>query len=543
MKPSVSSSSADASAEALNFVKLWAKMQTNSVEWVVGNSTRKSDPAGTKRYSLAVKGSDGPMMITLGDPILPVDQNPVIVNQPGPSKRNPASKVYNALFRLSGDEAAAMRSCMNWMVESAFSNNVFGAFPSVEKLRENLSFPFTLADGTGKTDDGVWVSWQMEAPKGFEALRTKFLVSRADLMTDADGNVTHATKILRTYDGYRVLRDQPAACLVEFGDFKQLDPSGPFRGSAMGRVVLIDESVALSDDAPLPVIPTRAKAGYAFPYNGGYILWGTPEFPIPDFREGDVDLSNFKVFMAITDFRDKFRDGAAKYTDVAIDGVVRHFCNVDGVKGNPLIAEGSLSDPEDMQPYLMKTPAPHEDSLDSKSVGALTAINNESHAAAYTEVAELKLQQIFDQKIVGTGKKFDTLDKIRGEVALPGCEPEEPGQHYFLWQKFNLEAPKGIAELQTQFYHISPPGEPWVCERIDGSTLVAGRRFMSGYETSELKRATGKWREVLYTKVVFVTAPCERTSVPKAISWGGQTLDLGDVEDAPTPKRARVAEE
>ncbi len=541
MRSAAASSSASGKSQAINFVELLAKMEADRIEWVVTDSRRPIDPPGTKRVFLACKDTTGNIMMTLGDPTLPVAQNPVVANQPGPSKKNPTSKVYNAFFKISGREAEAMAKCMNWMVEKAYRNNVFGpGFANADKLREAMSFPFTVADGSGKSDDGVWVSWQMEAPKGIESLRTRFMVSMADTVTAADGSTTTVPKILRQYDGSRIVRDQPACCLFELGEFKEY--GGLFRGNALGRVVLIDESVALADDAPMPAAFSRAKTGFAFPYNGGYILFGTSEFPLPVFREAaDVDISGYKTYIDIVTFRDLFKSGKAAMANVDIGGTIRHFCNVEGFRGNPLICEGNLAAPDDMQPFLMKTPAAHPDSVDSKSVGALTAITDPEHAAAYTAVAEMKLQQVFDMKIVGTGKRFDTIDKIRGEVALPGTEPENDGEHYFIWQKFNMEAPKDIAELQTQFYLLSAPGEPWTCEKIDGSELTAGRRFMAGYEVSEFKRATGKWREVLYTKVVFVT-PNLGSKAPTAIMWGNQSVDLeaGD-EDANLPsKRART---
>jgi len=538
-----SSAAASAStSQALSFSDLRAKIEAGIIEWVVSDSRRSSDPPGTKRRFLSAKDTTGNIMMTLGDPILPAVQNPVIVNQPGPSKKNPTSKVYNALFRLDGKEAEDMVFCSNWIVESAHKNNVFGVFATQDKLRESLSLPFTTPDATGKGDYGVWVNWQMDAPRGrdgpIESLRTRFMVSKAETV-----GAETVPKIIRQYDGNRVVRDQPASCLYELAEFREY--AGMYRGGALGRVVLIDESVALPDDAPMPVAAARTKQGFAFPYNGGYILYGTAEHPTPVFCDSGVDTSSYKVFIDIVDFKNQFESGKALLASVDIGGTARYFSNLEGVKGNPLICEGSFADPEDEQPILMKKHAPHEDSVDSNTMGALTAITKASHAAAYTAVAEMKLQQVFDKKIVGTGKRFDAIDKIRGEVALPGTEPENEGEHYFIWQKLNLEAPKDIADLQTQFFLISPPGEPWTCERIDGNTLKAGRRIMSGYEISELKRATGKWREVLYTKVVFVTnniGGSADSAGPLSVSWGGQTLDFSPVtsEDGSSTKRVKV---
>jgi hypothetical protein len=547
-----SGAAASGVSETVNFQRMREKMQAGAVEWKVIDSRKPKDPPGTKRRFLECKDVSGAMMFTMGDPALPAEQSPILANQPGPSKKNPASRVYNALYKLDGAEADAMMWCWDWIMASALKEQVFGAqYTTLAALAEVVSLPFTKPDAEGKGEYGVWVSWQLDAPAGFENLRTKFMVSRAT----PDEAVK--MKILRQYDGTRMARGMHSSCLTEFGEFRMWD--GHFRGDAKGRVVLIDESQALDDAAPMPTSAARAT-GYAFPYNGGHIVYGTAAHPTPAFvTAGSEDISHCNLFMDIVQFTQLYKEGKVALTAVQVKGVTHYYYNIAGVKGNPLIAEGRLTDPAELQPYLMKTPAAYvdpskkpEDSfvLDGSTIGALTAITDPEHQAAYTEAAELKLAQIFEMKVVGTGKKYDTLDKIRGEVALSGGEPEKEGDHFYIWQKLNIKAPKDIEELRTQFWLISEPGEPWSCERIDGTTLVGGRCLMSGYEMSEVKRATGKWREVLYAKVVFVCKPSGGSGI-RAASWGGQVLNLeaaaeeGEVQgdDAPAAKRGRFYED
>ncbi len=533
MKPKMRSArEATGVSETVNFQGLKRKMEAGLVEWKVIDSRRPKDPPGTKRRFLECKDVTGSIMFTLGDPTQPPEFSPIIANQPGPSKRNPASKQYNALYRLEGEEAQAMLWVWDWIMTSALTAGVFGPqYTTAAALAEVLNLPFTKPDASGKGEHGVWVTWQLDAPGGFDNLRTRFAVSRA-----TPGEATKM-KVVRQYDGTRMLQGMRSSCLAEFGEFRQWD--GKFRGDVKGRNVLVDESQALADDAPLPAAPVARAAGYAFPYDGGHIVYGTAAHPTPTFfPAGTLDLTGYNVFMDIVQFAELYKQGKVTLTTVDVRGTTHHYYNIAGVKGNPLIVEGSLADPVDVQPYLMKKPAPHEDSVDSDTMGALTAITNPAHAAAYLEVAELKLAEIFAQKIVGTGKKFDTVDKIRGEVALSGTEPEKEGDHFFVWFKLNIK--KEIADLRTQFWLISPPGEPWSCEPIDGTTLNGGRTIMAGYEMSELKRATGKWREILYTKVVFVSKPMGSAPI-RAASWGGQTVDLEGEDDGAAPaKRARL---
>lgn len=521
-------------SETVNFQGLKRKMEAGLVEWKVVDSRRPKDPPGTKRRFLECKDVMGSIMFTLGDPTQPPEASPILANQPGPSKRNPASKQYNALYQLEGEEAVAMLWVWNWIMESALASNVFGSqYTTIAALAEVLSLPFTKPDASGKGQFGVWLSYQLDAPGGFDNLRTRFAVSRA-----TPGEVTKM-KVVRQYDGTRMMQGMHSSCLAEFGEFRQWD--GKFRGDAKARNVLVDESQALADDAPLPVAAAARVTGYAFPYDGGHIVYGTAAHPTPEFvPAGTEDLSGCNTFIDIVQFAELYKQGKVALTSVDVRGTTHHYYNIAGVKGNPLISEGNLADPVNLQPYLMKKPAPHEDSVDSKTIGALTAITNPAHAAAYLEVAELKLAEIFAQKIVGTGKKYDTVDKIRGEVALSGTEPEKEGENFYLWEKWNVLS--DIAGLRTQCWLISAPGEPWSCEAIDGTTLSGGRTFMSGYEMSELKRV-GKWREILYTKVVFVGKPTGGAAI-RAASWGGQMVSLEGENDGAAPtKRARLDED
>ena len=551
MRTSSSAAAASGVSETVNFVRMQEKMQAGLVEWKVIDSRKPKDPPGTKRRFLECKGVAGAFMFTLGDPCLPPEASPTLANQPGPSKKNPASRVYNALYKLEGEEAAAMMWCWDWIMASAVKAQVFGPqYTTAAQLAEVLSLPFTRPDETGKGEYGVWVTWQLDAPGGFDNLRTRFMVSRATPDEAAK------MKIVRQYDGTRMVRGMHSSCLAEFGEFRLWD--GRFRGDAKGRAVMVDESQALGEEEPMPALAVRAS-GYALPYNGGHIVYGTAAHPTPAFVAlGTEDLTHCSTFMDIVQFTQLYKEGKVALAKVDVKGTTHYYYNIEGVKGNPLIVEGSLADPVELQPYLMKTPAPYVDPTrkpedafipDGNTMGALTAITDPAHAAAYVEVADLKLAQIFEQKVVGSGKKYATIDMIRGEVALNGTEPEKEGDHFFIWQKLNVKAPKGIAELQTQCWLISEPGEPFTCEPIDATTLSGGRRFMTGYEMSELKRATGKWREILYTKVVFVTKAGGGGSAIRAATWGGHVLALqteeteeGEVSDMPPPAKRSKAE-
>jgi hypothetical protein len=499
------------------------------------------------RSFLACRETSGNIAVTVGRPWDAPLTNPKIFYQPGPSKKNPTSVVHNMLLELPPVDAAPMKLFHTWLIEEALRVQLLGpGITTLDAMKANLFLPFSYpnaADGDGAL--GVWVSMQMQDPKGYPGLRTQFDVTKS--------SAPNMFETIRPYNGHNLLKDQNLCCMFELGEMKEF--AGNHRLSALCRTCFIDESQAFPDDAVVSIPRSGSSKGMAMPYNDGYILFGSEEYPTPVWVSNTHDLNGFKQFIDISTFRKRYEERKIQMVAVNSDtppGSKRYFFNDESIKGNIFVYEGDFGAPDEEQPFLLGDPQPHKDSAPgSTTFGALTAITNKDHIDDYLSIAEMTLADASALKMF-TAKNGDSwsIERLRGEFALPGKEPEKDGEHFFIWQKFQMQPPKSIDELQTKFYVISSPGEPWSCELIDGTTVGAGRRVMTGFEWSELKKTTGKMRAVLYTKVVFVSNQTSSAS-SNIIAWGSELPKVdatrsektegSDTTDEPSSsKRARV---
>ena len=211
--------------------------------------------------------------------------------------------------------------------------------------------------------------------------------------------------------------------------------------------------------------------------------------------------------------------------------------------------------PPDEQPFVVREPTPHKDAKpDVTTFGMLVAFPSAEDAEAFRAIRSGQFQEIVNKVLLVPGRKRKSDDAYKVMVSLPGVDPADPpestaltsgqerlielgpdghyidvatgkAQHFCAWLKVQMAPPKDIVELQTKFYKLSAPGEPFSCTPIDGASVDKGARVMAVAETSELKDLKGKQGFVLYTKYVFVG---ERP--PRAPDvWEGEVVIPGNV--------------
>lgn len=192
----------------------------------------------------------------------------------------------------------------------------------------------------------------------------------------------------------------------------------------------------------------------------------------------------------------------------------RYFWNRTGHKGSLYLQIGDMTKPETSWPFLLREPSKHPDQGDDVStLGAFTAIPDREEMEAFVWFREWMVQRIFEKKVV-KGKKGETLDSVRTEVAQFGIVPETDGQHFCFYQK--LQPGGSIEGLRTQAFAV------YTSKAADGSTeyeegptldvsaLRASSTIFTNVELGELKRSQGKWRSCAYTrKLVCVSEKAE----------------------------------
>ena len=217
----------------------------------------------------------------------------------------------------------------------------------------------------------------------------------------------------------------------------------------------------------------------------------------------------------------------------------RYYWNRVGHKGSLYFHCGDINKPESSWPFLLREPSKHPDQSDDVSVlGAFTAIPDPEEREAFLWFREWMLQRIFEKKVV-KGKKGETLESVRTEVAQLGLVPETEGHNFCFTQK--LQPGGAIAELRTRAmliyktYVTDPATGATVAEYEEGpdldmQTLRASSNVITNMELGELKRSQGKWRSSLYTRqLVCVT---EKTQViqDKTFRIGGVVVKRRGVE-------------
>lgn len=223
----------------------------------------------------------------------------------------------------------------------------------------------------------------------------------------------------------------------------------------------------------------------------------------------------------------------------------RYFWNRVGHKGSLSIEIGDMTKPESSWPFLLREPSKHPDQGDEQStLGAFTAIPDPEERDAFLWFREWMLERIFEKKVV-KGKKGESLESVRTEVAQLGILPETDGQHFCFNQK--LQPGGSIESLRTQAFAVytskAADGSTEYEEGpgLDVATLRASSTIFTNVDFSELKRSQGKWRTSMYTrKLVCVsekTEPVQETS----FRIGGVVIKRRDASAAATATAMAMA--
>lgn len=526
-------------------------MEGGFVKFVKVDSRRPRD-SGAKRVFLSDTRVKGNIVLCLGDPLNEPSANPKLITQPRPPKTNPSSNMYVALLGVEGSDQGHLVFIRDWLYAEALREGFMGsAFGSLDRVRDGLTLPFTVPDADGKGDFGVWIRLQMTHPE--EKYRTVFTSH-----TREDGKIVGQSP----YDGLRLMKDQRVPVLVELSEVSEYN--GRFNCAGNARCVSIDAADAITDpDFVRPADSTsRSKPGYYFPWTGGVVAFGNDAYADPTFLAEGSDLSGLIPVPTIMDIRDRYRDKKVALTVVEVkpraDGVPdpkrppgskRFFVNDTERKGDLVTWEGNLLGPSETQPFLLKKPALHiKAAADSTTFGALLAITDPEAVQGYRDVKSMLLDDIIDKGVLAApgSKKRVSKDVAKVQCSLPGIDPAEDDDYeeeeasasgaetkrrnFCLWQKLQMEPPRGIKELQTRFYEISDPSQEFTCEKVDGYDLSAGKRVGTLYEWSELVKDGNNARIVLYDKYVFVSkGGAGGGAGPSALTftWGTAEDDQG----------------
>jgi hypothetical protein len=226
--------------------------------------------------------------------------------------------------------------------------------------------------------------------------------------------------------------------------------------------------------------------------------------------------------------------------------VDRWFWNIKGKTNTPVsILLGDITKPDDRQPFLLKQPAPHKDAgADNTGMGALTAISDPEETEAWKEFNEWYVNKVIDSGCVTSDKikpgitpemKRALQNLMVAEIGVPPTPDDPKRAHFCLWQKLQLGG--RIPELATKFMYVGMNEEKHKLEKQGtfdpATTLRAGTRVCSIMDLGELKFSQGKWRSMLYTRVLLVPA---KATVAKPdhskIVMGGFELDLDETTPA-----------
>ncbi len=559
----MSSASSSRRISGVSFAELRAGLEARRFGFTKTTSTRDRD-AGTTRVFFGEKAGKTNTLLRLGDISAPVSSQPVVKTDPHPGKNAVNDNQRRCLVSVMESERDDMIACKNLLYQIALEDGVFPGVDSIEAVKERLQLPFSLPDPvTGTGDFGVWTKLQLTVPRAsMERLKTSFLVVRRTETTNDDGSVSaEFSAVGSDYDGKRVQRGQSLCAILELGECREYN--GKRYLDAEARVVTLDESVANMDPSFVPVASSsRVKPTLAFPHDGGYWLFGSSKFPEPVWVAGDSEVLNgVHILPDAKRLAQKFtEDKSVKLEGVEVKpkpgaepdarfppGSKRWFLNDDAYKGSLLSREGDFDMPGDLQTYLTTTPAPHKSAAaDSKSFGALFAIADSSVADAYRVISRTVLEQAIDLGVANNGsKKRIALEVAKERIKLPGVDPLDDedaegnadfavgvNKHYCLWEKFQMEPPSGIEDLQTRFYEIDGK----VATRVSGYELRKGQKPVTVLDWSEMRKDTSAYRVVLYAKYVFFLKN-EPAGMPDEVAWGDVSVTL------PSPsKRSRTQE-
>jgi hypothetical protein len=488
----------------------------------------------------------------MGGPAQTADVNPTLLTNP--IRKSAEAKKMNVLVGVPASQQPLLAKIHAFLYEQAVKDEIVSA----DRARDVLSIPFVVPGEDGKGDYGIWVALQLEAPvPSLQRLVTKFLVTSKHVNEAGD---TEVEVVCNTYDGNRLSKGLSTPMIIELEEVTEF--KGKKYCNARAEYVSVDIGEAIMDPDYVPPVRKSLRPPMSFQYGSGTVVFGNDAYPEPVRVEAATAVaSTVSLTPSLMVMRDRMTTKEVALQSVEVKaraGVVdahnppgskRNFINDTNQFGNVITRIGNLCEPTELQPYLGRKPDRHVSSKeDCTSFGALLIMKNPDEVQALREIRHNLIGGVLELGILTGGnlKKRVSREVAEVQVMLPGVEPEEDdvedgkARNFCVWVKQQMMPPNGVLALQTNFYELSGPDEEFVCTRIDGHTLAAGRRVCVFAEWSELKKETALHRVVLYAKYVFVTKPGSEGSggVSSSITWDG--LLLGDSEGA--NKKARTAE-
>jgi hypothetical protein len=541
----------DDTVTALTLEELWDGMESGCIKYVKTLSKRAKD-MGSERVFLSDKRHSGNVKVRMGGPAQTADVNPTLLTNP--IRKSAEAKKMNVLVGVPASQQPLLAKIHAFLYEQAVKDEIVLA----DRARDVLSIPFVVPGEDGKGDYGIWVALQLEAPvPSLQRLVTKFLVTSKHVNEAGD---TEVEVVCNTYDGNRLSKGLSTPMIIELEEVTEF--KGKKYCNARAEYVSVDIGEAIMDPDYVPPVRKSLRPPMSFQYGSGTVVFGNDAYPEPVRVEAATAVaSTVSLTPSLMVMRDRMTTKEVALQSVEVKaraGVVdahnppgskRNFINDTNQFGNVITRIGNLCEPTELQPYLGRKPDRHVSSKeDCTSFGALLIMKNPDEVQALREIRHNLIGGVLELGILTGGnlKKRVSREVAEVQVMLPGVEPEEDdvedgkARNFCVWVKQQMMPPNGVLALQTNFYELSGPDEEFVCTRIDGHTLAAGRRVCVFAEWSELKKETALHRVVLYAKYVFVTKPGSEGSggVSSSITWDG--LLLGDSEGA--NKKARTAE-
>jgi len=547
-------------------------------------------PKGSKRFTLMLK--DNPraqVMLAMGAIQDTWENQPEIQNYPE-AKDGAASCV--ALLSVPAPQLPAYRQFVAWFYDTAEALQVLGEGASSRAMltdaKSGLHVPFMTYDAADPmSKDAVWVRWMM--PPASTAGVAGASGSRYTQFHLAD-EVKPGSVVTRPYDGRRFTKGHRVCMYASFsvlevfvgkpGYAGRVTPgSGRMSMALFAKRILGDAAqpgIVLDESQPLPSRPAKRQAAYCLPCTSqgvqGYVVFGGADKLPPAWHPAEgFDVSSFRKPYALPEAAAQYEAKQLalemKVMEVATDaktppGTKRYFWNDKSTKGNVVAAFGSFDAAADQHVFLITDASMHTGKgvkPENPAWYTVAAFPNPADVRAFRGIRKKLYEEIVD--VCKKGKRTRCMYQLRDKYVVPGFDPEEieqdkkerdeeegggdedapveapPGRpaNFCAGLKLQVQPPGGITELQTQFYEVGPPAEPFRCTPMDGTTLKKGTRVVGVVEFSELKDCPGDVKRILlYTKYVFKLDGVQAGTAFADLSFEGEVCKYGE-EDSGVP--------
>ena len=369
--------------------------QTGGLQWKTFDKKRSTSGSSKSGYKLTYKGS--PFAVQLGVNRGEDAQQYQVLNDPGASKKNPASKMWSVLIKIADVDVAAAKVLREWFYTSIQAESIFGDGVSLDAVKSKFRSPFMFSTDVDASSalpkqDSVWVRWKVNGSSDPTLFQSHSV--------DADGKVTYAL-----YDHLRVQRNNHVALVCTFWPLEEYD--GAWSANFVAERVTLDSAECNYDEVFVPT--PRAATGGAFRqplylpwFNNnveGYFAFGGTDELQPTWVEADV--ARYAKPLTIAETAAGIKDKRVKVSDVKFtkdDGtaVMKHYINYEDRKGSMTTALGDLRRLPDEQAFVSFPPTKYVSKVGGGS-GGPTAVEDEAKSMSMllsfpntTDIADLR---------------------------------------------------------------------------------------------------------------------------------------------------------